>query len=1036
MHNHAPPNLSGPQRASQDGELRSPEHAPGPPQALPPELPSDMPPGPPRTAPGSPGTCLLGPDTHSQGFPPPCGNAPRAPRHASRAPDTPPAPPQTDTPSGPPDPPPGAHRHAPSAPRGQAPRAPAEPASRYVLAIAPRDPARVEASAPRDPARGTSLQIVLHSDAWGRPESGHCGSEEFNEQKVLFLSAHALPTLVFTKSTLRAPRGRPCAFEPASPSCEESDREHSPAQRPHGALRADFGREWGTFGYFLTLDLAAKGSLGKALYTSTPSRRPGRRGRRSLRQTRAEAMGARVPQLQPQSPRRSTPEPSLPTPASRPLRRRAHPQANDKNPIHTRGGAKGEPIPARAPTASKRPNEQRQQGGPWGGARAAGQWTRTSAAPEGVSCDGACAPAAQGGGGRTSSGTPPASAGLLRGTGEWSRAPPGDWDSVPKCTVRRNVRTCLQPALVRTDRSRVPTDRSSAMLAPCRHAAELDSGLAVSPLGPLQHLQSLPRPPRCCRPLLLLLAVTGRGQALCWSRCVVTVVTAPGHAESPLSVTLCGSPWWHLAMQRAVGMAREPFVNHPVWSPCGTGPGHVESPLLVTLCGHRGGAGPRGERWARPASPVWSPCVVTVAVQGHVESGGHGRRALCGHPVWSPWRCRATWRAVGTAGEPSAGHLLWSPFVVTLREGTYLLAQALPAPFFFSVHVWPEMREIQLLRRLRHRNVIQLVDVLCNEEKQKTGTYMVMEYCVCGMQEMLDSVPEKRFPVCQAHGYFCQLIDGLEYLHSQGIVHKDIKPGNLLLTTGGTLKISDLGVAEALHPFAEDDTCRTSQGSPAFQPPEIANGLDTFSGFKVDIWSAGVTLYNITTGLYPFEGDNIYKLFENIGKGDYTIPSDCGPPLSDLLRGMLEYEPARRLSIQQIRQHSWFRKKHPLAEALVPIPPSPDTKDRWRSMTVVPYLEDLHGCAGEVEDEGLFDLEDDIIYTQDFTVPGQVLEDDAGQNGQSRGLPKSWCMNGTEAAQLGSRSKAERRASAASNPARRACSASSKIRRLSACKQQ
>ncbi|XP_060037455.1 serine/threonine-protein kinase STK11 isoform X2 [Erinaceus europaeus] len=271
-------------------------------------------------------------------------------------------------------------------------------------------------------------------------------------------------------------------------------------------------------------------------------------------------------------------------------------------------------------------------------------------------------------------------------------------------------------------------------------------------------------------------------------------------------------------------------------------------------------------------------------------------------------------------------------------------------------------KEIQLLRRLRHKNVIQLVDVLYNEEKQKM--YMVMEYCVCGMQEMLDSVPEKRFPVCQAHGYFCQLVDGLEYLHSQGIVHKDIKPGNLLLTTAGTLKISDLGVAEALHPFAEDDTCRTSQGSPAFQPPEIANGLDTFSGFKVDIWSAGVTLYNITTGLYPFEGDNIYKLFENISKGDYTIPGDCGPPLSDLLRGMLQYEPARRFSLQQIRQH---RKKHPPAEEPVPIPPSADGQDRWRGMTVVPYLADLH--HGDDEDD-LSDLQDGIIYTQDFTVPG------------------------------------------------------------------
>lgn len=68
--------------------------------------------------------------------------------------------------------------------------------------------------------------------------------------------------------------------------------------------------------------------------------------------------------------------------------------------------------------------------------------------------------------------------------------------------------------------------------------------------------------------------------------------------------------------------------------------------------------------------------------------------------------------------------------------------------------------------------------------------------------------------------------------------------------------------------------------------------------------------------------------------------------------------------------YSWFRKKHPPAEEPVPIPPSTDCKDRWRGMTVVPYLEDLHGCADDVDDE-LFDIEDDIIYTQDFTVPGE-----------------------------------------------------------------
>ena len=119
----------------------------------------------------------------------------------------------------------------------------------------------------------------------------------------------------------------------------------------------------------------------------------------------------------------------------------------------------------------------------------------------------------------------------------------------------------------------------------------------------------------------------------------------------------------------------------------------------------------------------------------------------------------------------------------------------------------------------------------------------------------------------------------------------------------------------------------------------------------------------------------------------------------------------------------------------MPIPPSTDCKDLWRGMTVMPYLEDLQGCADDVEDE-LFDIEDDVIYTQDFTVPSQVLEEEAGQSAQNQVLPKAVCVNGTDTTQLNTRSRAERRARAASNPARKACLASSKICQLSACKQQ
>uniref|UniRef100_UPI00358EB2C7 serine/threonine-protein kinase STK11 n=1 Tax=Myxine glutinosa TaxID=7769 RepID=UPI00358EB2C7 len=344
-------------------------------------------------------------------------------------------------------------------------------------------------------------------------------------------------------------------------------------------------------------------------------------------------------------------------------------------------------------------------------------------------------------------------------------------------------------------------------------------------------------------------------------------------------------------------------------------------------------------------------------------------------------------------------------------------------------------KEIQLLKRLRHMNVIELVDVLYNDEKQKM--YMVMEYCVCGIQEMLDSVLDNKFPMYQAHGYFCQLVDGLEYLHSQGIVHKDIKPGNLLLTTDGTLKISDLGVAEALQPFSRDDTCRTSQGSPAFQPPEIANGLDSFSGFKVDIWSSGVTLYNITTGMYPFEGDNIYKLFENIGQGEFTIPESCDPLLTDLLKGMLEYQPARRFTIQQIRQHHWFcRKPSRVDEAAIPIPAA--SGDCWRSMTVLPYLEDLH--APQPEPEFDYDTTPDLeaaSYTeQDEGSDEAELVPDSEPNGwpnnEGSGPDGAAAANGDDGCVAKSQAS-EQQPCDGVGPRRAVVSG---VRRLTTCKQQ
>lgn len=226
-------------------------------------------------------------------------------------------------------------------------------------------------------------------------------------------------------------------------------------------------------------------------------------------------------------------------------------------------------------------------------------------------------------------------------------------------------------------------------------------------------------------------------------------------------------------------------------------------------------------------------------------------------------------------------------------------------------------RETKLMRKLDHKNVIKLVDILYNEEKQKL--YIVMEYCVTVLQELFDRAPGNRLPISQAHNYFVQLIEGLEYLHSQGIIHKDIKPSNLLIDTSNVIKITDLGVSEQLDLFEQSDWCSTSQGSPAFQAPELAEGSDRFSGYKIDIWSSGVTLYSITTGKYPFEGENIYKLFEKISAGHFEMPENLDPTLQNLLRGMLTKDPELRFSINQVKSNDWFRRNHPPISEHVPL---------------------------------------------------------------------------------------------------------------------
>lgn len=98
--------------------------------------------------------------------------------------------------------------------------------------------------------------------------------------------------------------------------------------------------------------------------------------------------------------------------------------------------------------------------------------------------------------------------------------------------------------------------------------------------------------------------------------------------------------------------------------------------------------------------------------------------------------------------------------------------------------------------------------------------------------------------------------------------------------------------------------------------------------------------YNITTGMYPFEGDNIYRLLENIGKGVWSVPDGLDPLLTDLLLNMLRFDANERYTIQKIRNHAWFISSPVCTFDAVPVPPLKG--DSLRSSTVLPYLESYH----------------------------------------------------------------------------------------------
>ncbi|KAI1484370.1 kinase-like domain-containing protein [Biscogniauxia mediterranea] len=216
--------------------------------------------------------------------------------------------------------------------------------------------------------------------------------------------------------------------------------------------------------------------------------------------------------------------------------------------------------------------------------------------------------------------------------------------------------------------------------------------------------------------------------------------------------------------------------------------------------------------------------------------------------------------------------------------------------------------EIAIMKKLDHPNLVSLIEVL--DDPEEDSLYMVLEMCKKGVV-MHVGLDEQAKPLDEEHcwTWFRDLILGIEYLHHQGIVHRDIKPDNLLLTEEDVLKIVDFGVSEM---FEKPDQMLTSKsaGSPAFLPPELCQAKHgDVSGKAADIWSMGVCLYCFKYGKLPFNGDNVVEMFEAIRTQEIPLPEGEDEDFVHLITRILDKNSETRITLPEIRNHPWVTKR-------------------------------------------------------------------------------------------------------------------------------
>ncbi|XP_061532586.1 serine/threonine-protein kinase BRSK2 isoform X7 [Phycodurus eques] len=186
-------------------------------------------------------------------------------------------------------------------------------------------------------------------------------------------------------------------------------------------------------------------------------------------------------------------------------------------------------------------------------------------------------------------------------------------------------------------------------------------------------------------------------------------------------------------------------------------------------------------------------------------------------------------------------------------------------------------------------------------------------------------------------------MSALDFCHSHSICHRDLKPENLLLDEKNNIRIADFGMASLQ---VGDSLLETSCGSPHYACPEVIRG-EKYDGRKADVWSCGVILFALLVGALPFDDDNLRNLLEKVKLGVFHMPHFIPPDCQNLLRGMIEVDASKRLTLEQIQMHTWYIGGKNEPEPEQPLPRKVTTRSLPSADDVDPdVLDSMHslGC--------------------------------------------------------------------------------------------